>query len=564
MLDLLIQNGMICDGSGTPAYKGDVGIRDGKVVAVGEVTSEARETIDAKGLTIAPGFIDPHTHYDAQLVWDGLAQPSLEHGITTIVPGNCSLSLAPLKPEHRDALGATFRKIEEMPKNAFDAGITWEWETFGEYLDAIKRGGLGINVAPLVGHSLLRLWVMGEEAASSRAATDAEIEQLQELLDECMRAGAIGMSGSWVDVDYKDRPVPARYADAKELDALCATLGKYAGVLQMVPEFFDSQLICARIDIMADLSRKHGITCTFSPMFDSNDSPNLVYITLDRVRQQVMAGAKVAPQMQVRPIDLSFELTQPTSTIITLPTWWQMTLMPMEEKVGKLKDPEYRKLLADEMDNFKAPLNLQYSFADGFIKRMGKEDPALMGRNVGELAAERGVRIGELMIDLSLENDFEISFGFSSVGHNNTAKIGELMHDPVVTIGAADGGAHVTNFSTYGDTGFMFSHYVRGHQSLSVEEAVQKLTHDVAKFWGLKDRGLLRPGYAADVIVFDPETFDRGPEVAVNDLPADGFRYIRHSIGMAHVIVNGVHSFSEQDGGYLEGRGGVIAERMAA
>ena len=170
MLDLVIRNGLICDGSGAPAYRGDVGVRDGRIVAVGEVTGEARETVDAGGRVIAPGFIDPHTHYDAQLVWDGLAQPSLEHGVTTVMPGNCSLSLAPLRAEHRDLLGATFRKIEEMPKNAFDAGLTWTWESFADYLAAI-RGGLGVNVAPLAGHSLVRLWVMGLDARCSANAS---------------------------------------------------------------------------------------------------------------------------------------------------------------------------------------------------------------------------------------------------------------------------------------------------------------------------------------------------------------------------------------------------------
>ncbi|OJU18964.1 MAG: amidohydrolase [Sphingomonas sp. 66-10] len=561
MLDLVIRNGLICDGSGAPAYRGDVGVRDGRIVAVGEVSGEARETVDAGGRVIAPGFIDPHTHYDAQLVWDGLAQPSLEHGVTTVMPGNCSLSLAPLRAEHRDLLGATFRKIEEMPKNAFDAGLTWTWESFADYLAAI-RAGLGVNVAPLVGHSLVRLWVMGLDARE-RAATDAEIAEMQRLLAECLDAGAVGMSGSWVDIDHELRPVPARLAEPKELDALCATLGEKGGILQIVPEFWDADLLCARIDLLADLSRKHKIATTFSPLFDSNAAPELVGIALDRVRLQTAHGARVVPQMQTRPIDLSFDLGAPMSTFATLPGWWAMTLLPHAEKLAQLRDPERRAALAAEMDHFMMPIGLQIDFADSYVKRMGTPDPALIGRRVGDIAAERGCHIAEAIIDIALADDLATSFGLDAIGHNDDAKIATMLADPLIGIGAGDGGAHVTNFATYGDTGYLFSRYVRGFDAMPLETAVRKLTHDVAQLWGLRQRGLLRPGYAADVVVFDAETIDRGPEIPVEDLPADGFRYIRRASGVDRVFVNGALAYS-QDAGYASARAGVIAERIAA
>ncbi|MGH6781103.1 MAG: N-acyl-D-amino-acid deacylase family protein, partial [Sphingomonadaceae bacterium] len=398
--DLLIKNARVCDGSGGPSFHGDVAVRDGRIVAVGEVVGAAAEVLDARGLVVAPGFIDPHTHYDAQLIWDGLAQPSLEHGVTTIVPGNCSLSLAPLRAEHRELVGATFRKIEEMPKNAFDAGLTWSWQTFGEYVDAI-RGGLGINVAPLVGHSLIRLWVMGE-AARERVATDEEIVDMQQALRECLAAGAIGMSGSWVDIDHENRPVPARLAEPKELDALCAVLGEFGAILQIVPEFWDADLLCARIDILADLSRKHDISTTFSPLFDSNASPELVGIALDRVKLQSAHGARVVPQMQTRPIDLSFDLSAPMSTFATLPTWWATTLMPHDEKLTKLRDPDHRETLKKEIEHFMMPIGLQIDFADAFVKRAGDANAKLVGRRIGDIAAERGCHIAEAIIDIAL------------------------------------------------------------------------------------------------------------------------------------------------------------------
>lgn len=561
MFDVVIRDGLICDGSGAPAFRGDVGVRGGKIVAVGEVLGEARRTLDASGRVIAPGFIDPHTHFDAQLVWDGLAQPSLEHGVTTVMPGNCSLSLAPLRAEHREMLGATFRKIEEMPKNAFDAGLTWTWETFGEYLDAI-RGGLGINVAPLVGHSLLRLWVLGD-AARERASTAEEIAAMQRLLGECLEAGAIGLSGSWVDIDHENRPVPARLAEPQELDALCATLGQYGGILQIVPEFYMADLLCARIDLLADLSRKHGIYTTFSPLFDSNASPELVDIALDRVRLQSAHGARVVPQMQTRPIDLSFDLTAPMSTFATMPGWWAMSLLPDAEKRAVLRDPATRASLCAQMDDFPMPIGLKIDFADAYVKRMALPDTALMGRRVGDIAAERGCHIAEAIIDLALDADLEMAFGLDAIGHDNSAKIAGLLADPLIGIGAGDGGAHVTNFATYGDTGYLFSQYVREHKAMSLELAVRKLTHDVAQVWGLKDRGLVRPGYAADLVLFDPDTIDRGPEIGVEDLPADGFRYVRRAIGVDHVFVNGALVYSS-DGGYTDARAGRIAERVPA
>ncbi len=558
--DLLIKNARICDGSGGPSINGSVAVRDGQIVAVGDVSGDATETVDANGLVLAPGFIDPHTHYDAQLVWDGLAQPALEHGVTTIVPGNCSLSLAPVRAAHRELLGATFRKIEEMPQNAFEAGLTWSWETFGEYVDTI-RGGLGINVAPLVGHSLLRLWVMGEDARN-RPATDAEIVKLQEALAECLRAGAIGMSGSWVDVDHENFPVPARWAEPRELDALCATLGEYGAIMQIVPEFWDPDLLCARIDIMADLSRKHNITVTFSPLFDSNSAPELVGIAHERVRLQSAFGAKVVPQMQTRPIDLSFDLTAPMSTFATLPTWWATTLLPHEEKLAKLRDPEHREKLKTEIESFMMPIGLDIDFADAFIKRPGAQSGHLQGQRIGDIAKERGCHIAEAIIDIALDDDLQTSFGLESLGHSRTEKIGAFLADPLIGIGAGDGGAHVTNFSTYGDTGFLFSRYVRDLGAMSVELAVHKLTYDVARIWGIKDRGLVKPGYAADLVLFDPETIDRGPEIAVDDLPAPGFRFIRRAEGVRDVFVNGQRAYNAVSG-YTDARGGAIVPQAA-
>ncbi|MGH6780930.1 MAG: amidohydrolase family protein, partial [Sphingomonadaceae bacterium] len=434
------------------------------------------------------------------------------------------------------------------------------WETFGEYVDTI-RGGLGINVAPAVGHSLIRLWVMGE-AARERAATDEEIEQMQEALRECLRAGAIGMSGSWVDIDHENRPVPARLAEPKELDALCAVLGEFGAILQIVPEFWDADVLCARIDILGDLSRKHNISTTFSPLFDSNASPELCGIALDRIKLQTAHGARVVPQMQTRPIDLSFDLTAPMSTFATLPSWWATTMMPHDQKLAALRDPEHRAKLKAEIENFMMPIGLQIDFADAFVKRPGPNTKHLEGRTIRDIAAERGCHIAEAIIDVALDDDLQTSFGLEALGHNDTTKIANFLAEPLIGIGAGDGGAHVTNFSTYGDTGFLFSQYVRGHKTLSVEQAVHTLTYDIANLWGIKDRGLVKPGFAADLVIFDPDNIDRGPEIAVDDLPASGFRYIRRATGIEQVFVNGHRAYS-REGGYTDTRTGAIVPMAA-
>ena len=310
MYDLVIRNGTVVDGSGLPAYKADIAVSGNKIEKIGRIAGKAAKEIDAEGRIVAPGFIDPHTHFDAQLLWDGFAKPALSHGVTTIVPGNCSLSLAPLKSEHRMKLVGMFNQIEEMPLKAFEEGVVWDWETFSEYITRIRKG-LAINVAPLVGHSVLRLWVMGD-AAMERTATEAEIAEMQSVLRECLDAGAIGLSTSYVDMDEKLQPVPSRHADASEVDALASVLGEYGRVLQIVPEFYDPDLTIARLDQLAELSLKYGIPTTFSPLFVNADNTDAVDKVIRRVDEQFARGARVWPQVQTRPIDISFCFAVPS------------------------------------------------------------------------------------------------------------------------------------------------------------------------------------------------------------------------------------------------------------
>ena len=553
MFDILIKNGMVVDGTGSEAFLADIGVKDGRIVAIGQdLGAQGRQTIDAVGLVVSPGFIDPHTHFDVQLLWDGAAKPALEHGVTSIIPGNCSLSLAPLKAQDRKALVGMFQQIEELPPAAFTEAFEWTWEDFAGYRAAIEPG-LGVNVAPLVGHSVIRLWVMDADA-QQRAATADEIAAMQDLLRECLEVGAVGLSTSFVDVDENARPVPSRFAQFRELDALCAVLGEFGRMLQIVPEFYDTDITIARIDQLAELSLKHNIPTTLSPVFDNRQSPNNVPRTLARIEEQTARGARVWPQMQTRPIDISFSLLRPSLFFARLPSWIKVLRLPVPERLAALRDPATAdKLVADAGEDGGARL------MGKLVVRGGGEAPEhLVGRTLGEIAAQRGEVPARALINLSLENDLAIAFLAANGGHDSTERIGPMLANPLVHIGASDGGAHITSFSTYGDTGYLFSEFVRNSGAMTLEAAVRKITSDTAEIWGLKDRGVLKPGFAADVVIFDPMIIDRGEERPVFDMPGGGMRYVRDSIGVHTVIVNGEVAWA--NGAYSDVTSGQICE----
>ncbi len=551
MFDLLIRNGLVVDGTGLPAYRADVAVEGGRIRRIGQINEPARREIDAQGLAVAPGFIDPHTHFDAQLLWDPHAKPALAHGVTTIVPGNCSLSLAPLKASHRAKLVGMFNQIEEMPRKAFKEGVNWNWESFEDYL-ARLASDLAINVAPLVGHSLLRLWVM-DEAANQRTATDAEISAMQALLRRCLQAGAVGLSTSFVDIDERLHPVPSRFADVCELDALAAVLSEFGRVLQVVPEFYDADLNIARVDQLAELSLKHTIPTTFSPLFVSIEQAAEADRIMARVGEQFARGARVWPQVQTRPIDISFCFAVPSLMFIRFPSWYQiMRFGTHEEIVEAFRDGDNRRRLVAEagsMPDLWPQLTLRQAQTEA--------NQPLVGKTLAEIAELRQTSPIEAMIDLSLEEDLDAHFLAANMGHNDDNQVGALLAHPQVHVGASDGGAHILSFSTYGDTGYLFSHFVRQTGALSLEGAVKKITSDTASIWGLEGRGLLQNGYAADITIFNPAQIDRGEEYFTQDVPGDGSRYVRDPQGIDTVIVGGATAWSASDG-YTDARQGAL------
>ncbi len=563
MFDLIISGGTIVDGSGLPGYVGDVGIAGGRLVSVGRSLAgiDAARRLDAAGKVVAPGFIDPHTHFDAQLCFDPFVTPLMEHGVTTVVTGNCSLSLAPVKVHDRDRFSRMFRLIEEMPEVAFDQGVDWRWGTdFDAMLDALA-GDLAVQVAPLLGHSVLRLFVMGDDA-SRRAATADELRTMCDLLRACLDAGAVGLSTSFIDADGDLRPVPSRFAHHSELDALCAVLGEKGRILQVVHEFFDAGLTCSRVEQLAALSRRHGITTTLSPLFHNNAMPDAVDQVLAAVDRAWASGARVWPQVQTRPIDISFTLDQRSIMFLVIPGWWPVLSMPSRaDKLAALADPATRQKLLAGLHQLTAMRGAGMDPANYLVRDVALDrNRDLVGRTLGDIAAERGTTAAELMIDLAVEEDLGTWYMRADIGHRDPAAVGAMLAHPLVHVGASDAGAHVGSFSTYGDTGFLLSRYVRDTGALRLESAVKKITADTADIWGLTERGRLLPGHHADVCVFDAATVDRGPELPAHDFPGNGFRWIRHAVGTAATVVGGEVVWTA-DGGYTDARPGGIATR---
>ena len=557
MYDLVIRNGTVVDGSGMPSYKADIAVSGNRIAKIGHVAEKGREEVDASGKVVSPGFIDPHTHFDAQLLWDGYAKPALSHGVTTIVPGNCSLSLAPLKAEHRMKLVGMFNQIEEMPYKAFKEGVVWDWETFSEYITRIRKG-LAINVAPLVGHSVIRLWVMGD-AAMERTATAEEIAGMQGVLRECLDAGAVGLSTSYVDMDETLLPVPSRYADAGEVDALASVLAEYGRILQIVPEFYDPDLTIARLDQLAEISLKYSIPTTFSPLFINADNAEAVERVMARVDEQFARGARVWPQVQTRPIDISFSFAVPSLIFIRMPGWYKiMRFGTQDEIIAAFSDPENRKkLIAEATPNMALWSFLTLRFAQT------EANQKYVGKTLAEIGQMRGCTALEAMIDLSVEEKLDAHFMAANMGHNNDERVSAMLKHPRVHIGASDGGAHILSFSTYGDTGYLFSHFVRNLNAMSIEEAVKKVTSDTAGIWGIPDRGLIQKGYVADLVVFDAATIGRGEETYVQDVPGDGKRYVRASHGVDTVVVGGGVAWSAAAGYKDDTRGAILPGEAA-
>ena len=550
--DLVIRNATIVDGTGNASYQGDLAVADGLITEVGRVTGRGKQEIDGAGAILAPGFIDIHTHFDPQLCWDGLATPSIEHGITTVVIGNCSLSLAPIKPEGRAKIVSMFAVIEDIKKPTFDAAVPFSWETFAQYLDFI-RPTLGINVGALIGHSAVRLYVMGA-ASQQRVATDEEIERMCAIVEAAMAAGALGISSSYVDIDENMQPVPSRYADLREKIALCKAMAKSGrGMWQVVPYFPDLQQELDNIRELGDLSIAAGIPCSLQPVLSSPTSPNANEI-IEALEAQQKRGARVFGQVMPRCFDLNMRLSETSMLLYGLPGWKKIMDMPLKDRAGIFGNADTRTALVAEMKNAQGMSGALPFLSVGKVKSPNNE--RYRGRYLAEIAQTEGKELGEVILDLSLEDGLDTEFQLKNVINADKAAVARLIEHPLCHFGASDAGAHITQFCGTGDTTHMLEHYVRDTGHLTLERALHRMTGEVAADWGIRDRGTLQPGKAADLVLFDLDRLACGAEELVDDFPGEARRYVRRATGYRAVIVNG--EVALRDGEYTAARNGRI------
>ena len=528
--DLLIRGGTVVDGTGAPARRADVAIRNGRIAAVGATSGTADRVLDADGAVVAPGFVDIHTHYDAQVFWDRMLSISPWHGVTSVVMGNCGFGVAPTRPAHRELVLLTLEKVEGMSLDALRAGIGAEWpfETFAQYLDAIERRGTAINVGALVGHTPVRLYVMGEEAMEREATAD-EVAAMRALVAEALRAGAIGFatSKSPTHVGWEGRPVPSRVAAWEEIAALAGCLAEAGNVMQATlgPGLF--------LDEFAAIQERTGRPVSWTALLGGMLGPDGHRAVLERSAALQARGVRVIPQVSCRPLMLEFNLAAP----FPLESMSVMKPAARADLAGKrvvYADPEFRRALRGKIDGGL----LTRAFHDMQITEH-PPDASLAERRLADVAAERGVHPVDLMLDLSLASGLETRFRLA-VLNTDESVVAELLRHPATMLGLSDAGAHASQLCDACAPTALLGKWMREKRVLSLEEAVRRLTAEPADVFGIRDRGRLAAGLAADVTVFDPATVGCGPLRRVYDFPAGADRLVSDATGVRAVVVNGV------------------------
>jgi len=553
-LDLLIRNGTIVDGTGAARFTGDVGVRDGRIVEIGRVTESAERTIDADGLIVAPGFIDGHTHMDAQVAWDRLGSCSCWHGVTSVVMGNCGFALAPCKPEAREWYARCLEAVEDIPTEAMLAGIDWTWETFPEYLATAERLPKAINYGAYIGHSALRMYVMGERALSE-IATEDDLEAMESAVTDALKAGAMGFSTSraTTHVTPDGTPVASRVGDWHELDRLAGAMRDAgAGILQIGPDVSGGAAQRAFLDRLLQVALESGRPVMFGVLSTrQGDNPNPWQYQTEYIDRSIEAGAKMWGQTTTKSINAIFSLKSYLPFDV-LPHWRTVRSLPLDEQRRRLADPEVRAtLIADEAgmkprDNvFQGggtattdPRKPDYGnlFA---MKGVGWDDDP----TVEQLSRERDKHPVEVMLDLSLENPDQV-YVQPLVNESPEAVLGMLRH-PRTLATFSDSGAHVCQEMGSSLQTHMLSYWVRKRQAFTLEQAVKMLSADNADAWDMADRGRIKEGMAADIVVFDADRVQPCLPTVVSDLPGGARRLLQKAEGIAWTVVNGVPTFED-------------------
>jgi N-acyl-D-aspartate/D-glutamate deacylase len=542
MTDLVIRDARVVDGTGAPSVHTDVAVTGGRIAAVGRVAERGAREIDADGLALAPGFIDLHTHYDCQLFWDRHATPSPWHGVTTVVMGNCGFTLAPCRPRDRDTVMRLLSFVEGMPLETLRAAIPWRWESYPEYLDAVEQGGLGVNVASFIGHSAIRLHVMGADALE-RAATPAERAAMVALVRDGMAAGALGWSTSFAPTHFfadDDKPAPSRVAEREELLELAAALAPLdRGVIELAPRLIVGSTAdrIAEIGLYAELARASGKTVVWAPLFHTSFVPDQGEACLAEAARLQAEGVTVVPQIGCRPLELRFDFARPGFGLDNNPFWRPIMAKPREERRRLFADPAFRRELVGQTKGFVMALAREWS---QIVLRLPQSPRtrALQDQSVAAIAAARGVDPVDAFCDVVLEGDLEDQWGALVMNYDED-RIAPMLRHPAGVTALSDAGAHMDTLCDQGFTSYLLGHWVREQGRLGLEEAVALVTSRAADRYGLAGRGRIAVGAAADLVLFDPERIGMRPTEFVHDLPEGQRRLVQRAVGIVCVLVNG-------------------------
>ena len=540
--DLLVKNGTVIDGSGSPGYRADVGVVDGKIAAIGRINESAKQTIDADGHIVSPGFVDGHTHMDAQIFWDPIGSCSCYHGVTSVVMGNCGFTLAPCKQEHADMVFRNLERAEDLSRDAMLEGIDWRWETFPEFLDVIDELPKGINYAGYIGHSALRTYVMGERAFSDAASED-DVRNMQGLVKQAVQAGAIGFSTSrtFNHLTADDRPVASRIAEWDEVRAIVNAVGETGkGLFEIAGEApgRNPERIAEYHGRLRDLAVESGVPQTWG-MFSVRAAPDLWRPYFDLLDETAAAGGRMFAQVHSRALSslLSFESNTPFDN---WEYWSEFRQLPLAEQAAKMRNPEIKaKLIEIASREYTGPRIVGAEARPpewDYIYPM--DDMVYDKPSMAEIARGKGIHPVELMIDMALERDLKMFFR-QPIANEDQAQVLDMMKHPRSVITFSDSGAHVSQIMDSSLQTHLLSYWVREKQAMTLEDAIKQITYNTATMWGLHDRGLLREGMAADLVVFDADNIGAKMPEVVYDLPAGARRLKQTADGILNTVVNG-------------------------
>jgi N-acyl-D-amino-acid deacylase len=539
--DLVIRDGTIVDGTGRPPFRGDVGVTGDRVAAVGDVDGGGRETIDAGGRVVSPGFVDIHTHLDAQVGWDPVASSSCWHGVTSVVLGNCGVTFAPCKPEDREYLAELMESVEDIPAASILDGLSWHWKTYGEYLTELDRLPKGVNVGGMVGHCAVRHWAMGERGLDEAPASADDIATITALVDEAIGAGALGFSTSRTMLHRvpDGRAVPGTYAASDELLSIGDVLGRHErGTFEVAPKLGeadgpDYEASRAEVAWMAEINRRARRPVTFG-LAQSDFRPELHSRVLAFVDEEAGRGAHLRPQTTARGIGLLFGIAHRTF-YDGLPSWQALQALDLDGRLAVLDDDERRTQLIRDADEHPPGLD------PGWVYLVGTHDAHYAYRpddSLGALATRAGETPAATFVRLTRESRGRALFSFPFL-NQSLAAVDEMLHHPAVVLGLGDSGAHVGQIMDASLPTFFLSHWVRDRGEFSLEEGIRRLTSDTAGVFGIADRGVIREGAYADLNVFDLEGLHLPLPEYVHDFPGGAGRFVQRGDGYDATIVNG-------------------------